>query len=64
MYSSPVPDAISTWSSLNWNSLSLSIPETAAMQARREKVILDACKDKNFTLAKLKKAYRAASDVK
>ena len=40
------------------------IPETAAMQARKEKVILDACKDKNFTLAKLKKAYRAAADVK
>jgi len=40
------------------------IPETAALQARREAVILDACKDPGFTLAKLKKAYKAAEKVK
>ncbi len=39
------------------------IPETMAMQARREKVILDACKARGVTLAKLKKAYRAAANV-
>ncbi|MBT6512976.1 MAG: RraA family protein [Alphaproteobacteria bacterium] len=39
------------------------IPETAALQARREAVILDACKAPGFTLAKLKTAYKAASKV-
>ena len=39
------------------------IPETAALQARREKVILDACKAKGFSVAKLKKAYKAAGEV-
>jgi regulator of RNase E activity RraA len=40
------------------------IPATAAMQARREKVVLDACFDKKFTMAKLKKAYKDAAKVK
>ena len=39
------------------------IPETAALQARREKVILDVCFDKNFSLTKLKKAYKEAAKV-
>lgn len=40
------------------------IPTTAAMQARREKVILDACFDKKFSMAKLKKAYKDAAKVR
>lgn len=40
------------------------IPETAAMQARQEKIILDVCRGKGFSLARLKKAYRAAAEVK
>ena len=40
------------------------IPETAARQARREAVILEACKDPDFTVEKLKKAFRAAEHVR
>jgi len=40
------------------------IPATSAMQARREKVVLDACFDKKFSMAKLKKAYKDAAKVK
>jgi len=39
------------------------VVKTAALQARREAVVLDACKAKDFTLEKLKKAYKDAAKV-
>jgi regulator of RNase E activity RraA len=39
------------------------VVKTSELQARREAVILDACKGKGFTLDKLKKAYKDAAKV-
>ena len=39
------------------------IPEVAARQARREAIVLDACKDPAFTVDKLKKAWRDAAEM-
>ena len=39
------------------------IPETAARQARREAVILEACKAPGVTAGTLKRAFRAAAEV-
>jgi regulator of RNase E activity RraA len=39
------------------------VVKTSELQARREAVILDACKADGFTLAKLKKAYKDAAKV-
>jgi hypothetical protein len=39
------------------------VVETSELQARREAVILDACKGKGFSLDKLKKAYKDAAKV-